>query len=88
VVRELHRLLDKKTLETEILKEALEVAAGPKKRCCARCRSRGTVLRSSAVCTVLDVARSNIAERMAGRPYKRLGRPPQPDDDLLAVIKA
>ncbi len=29
-VRELHRLLGKKTLETEILKEALEVAAGPK----------------------------------------------------------
>ena len=30
-VRELHRLLGKKTLEAEILKEALEVAAGPKK---------------------------------------------------------
>jgi transposase len=30
-VRELHRLLGKKTLEDEILKEALEVAAGPKK---------------------------------------------------------
>ena len=30
-MRELHRLLGKKTLETEILKEALEVAAGPKK---------------------------------------------------------
>lgn len=30
-IRELQRLLGKKTLETEILKEALEVAAGPKK---------------------------------------------------------
>ena len=30
-VRELHRLLGKKTLEAEILKEALEVAVGPKK---------------------------------------------------------
>ena len=30
-IQELHRLLGKKTLETEILKEALEVAAGPKK---------------------------------------------------------
>src|SRR5204863_1623322 len=30
-VRELHRLLGKKTLEAEILKEALEVAARPKK---------------------------------------------------------
>ena len=30
-IRELQRLLGKKTLEAEILKEALEVAAGPKK---------------------------------------------------------
>src|SRR5215210_6507398 len=30
-IRELHRLLGKKTLEAEILKEALEVASGPKK---------------------------------------------------------
>ena len=33
-VRELQRLLGKKTLEAEILKEALEVAAGPKKIPC------------------------------------------------------
>src|SRR5215212_453090 len=30
-VRELHRLLGKKTLEAEVLREALEVAAGPKR---------------------------------------------------------
>jgi putative transposase len=42
----------------------------------------------SAVCTALGVARSNIAERMAGRSHRRLGRPPQPDDDLVAAIKA
>ncbi len=42
----------------------------------------------SAVCTVLDVARSNIAERMAGRSHQRLGRPPQPDAELVAAIKA
>jgi transposase len=30
-IRELQRLLGKKTLETEILKEALEAASGPKK---------------------------------------------------------
>ena len=32
-IRELHRLLGKKTLEAEILKEALQ-HAGPKKACC------------------------------------------------------
>ena len=30
-IRELHRLLGKKTLEAEILKEALDATAGPKK---------------------------------------------------------
>ena len=30
-IRELQRLLGKKTLESEILKEALEVASGPKR---------------------------------------------------------
>lgn len=39
-VRELHRLLGKKTLEAEILKEAIEVAAGPKRGCCACCHRR------------------------------------------------
>ena len=42
----------------------------------------------STVCTTLEVARSNIAERVAGRPQQRLGRPPQPDEDLVAEIKA
>jgi transposase len=37
-VRELHRLLGKKTLEAEVLKEALEHAAGSKKNGCG-CRS-------------------------------------------------
>ena len=44
-VRELQRLLGKKTLEAEILKEALELA-GPKKHCCcARPGQVGTVRR-------------------------------------------
>jgi putative transposase len=42
----------------------------------------------TAVCTTLDVARSNIAERVAQRPAKRLGRPPQPDEELLDQIGA
>ena len=37
-VRELQRLLGKKTLETEILKEALEQSQGQKNICCTRSR--------------------------------------------------
>jgi putative transposase len=42
----------------------------------------------SAVCATLEVARSNIAEQMVGRPPKRRGRPPLPDEDLMEAIKA
>src|SRR6516164_4809583 len=42
-VRELHRLLGKKTLEAEILKEALEHATGSKKQLRLRRRRRRTV---------------------------------------------
>jgi putative transposase len=40
------------------------------------------------VCETTGVARSNVAERAAGRPRKRRGRPPLPEDGLLADIKA
>jgi putative transposase len=42
----------------------------------------------SAVCSTLQVARSNIAEQVAGRPTQRRGRAPRPDEDLVAAIKA
>jgi len=41
-----------------------------------------------AVADVIGVSRSNLIERLQGRPKKRLGRPPLPDDELLADIKA
>jgi len=41
----------------------------------------------SAVCATLEVARSNIAEQVAGRPAKRRGRPPLPDEDLVEAIR-
>ena len=41
-----------------------------------------------AVCATIGVARSNVAARVAGRTPKRRGRPPLPDDDLVADIKA
>ena len=41
-----------------------------------------------AVCETIGVARSNVAERAAGRSPKRRGRPPLPDAELLERIKA
>ena len=40
------------------------------------------------VCDVLGVARSNVAIRTRAPLAKPLGRPPQPETDLLAEIKA
>jgi putative transposase len=42
----------------------------------------------TAVCETIGVARSNVAERAAGRTPKRRGRPPLPDCELLEQIKA
>ncbi|AOG12786.1 transposase family protein (plasmid) [Agrobacterium sp. RAC06] len=42
-VKELQRLLGKKTMEGETLKEALEIASGSKNTCCARSCCRRTV---------------------------------------------
>lgn len=41
-----------------------------------------------AVCDVLRVARSNVAVRVKTGLAKSLGRPPQPDAELVAEIKA
>ena len=40
------------------------------------------------VAEVIGVARSNLAERLRERPRRRRGRPPAPDDGLVATIKA
>src|SRR5215472_8342453 len=37
---------------------------------------------------VIGVSRSNLIERMRERAKKRIGRPPLPDDNLVAEIKA
>jgi putative transposase len=46
----------------------------------------------TTVCETIDVARSNVAERLkrraAGAPAERVGRPPLPDGALLADIRA
>ena len=40
------------------------------------------------VADALGVARSNLAEHAKPRPPKRVGRPPLPEEDLVAEIKA
>jgi len=37
---------------------------------------------------VIGVSRSNLMERMRERPKKRIGRPPLPDNKLVAEVKA
>lgn len=39
------------------------------------------------VCDVIGVARSNVVGQLKGQPGGRIGRPPLPEDDLLAGIK-
>ena len=41
-----------------------------------------------AVADALGVARSNLAEQAKQRPPKRVGRPPLPEEDLVAEIRA
>jgi putative transposase len=40
------------------------------------------------VAEVIGVSRSNLVQRLQDRPQKRIGRPPLPDDELVAQIKA
>jgi putative transposase len=40
------------------------------------------------VAQVIGVARSNLIERLRARPKQRIGRPPAPDGELAAAIKA
>ena len=86
-VRELHRLLGKKTLEAEILKEALEHATGSKKAAAAAVATEGRFAMKT-VAEVIGVSRSNLIERMRERPKKRIGGPPLSHDKLVAEIKA
>jgi len=85
-VRELQRLLGRKTLEAEILKETREHATGSKNGC--GCRRRRRTVPDEALAEVIGVSRSNLIERMRERAKERIGRPPLPDDKLVAEIKA
>ncbi|MGC0055728.1 IS3 family transposase (plasmid) [Brucella pituitosa] len=86
-IRELQRLLGKKTMEVEILKDALDVSSDKKTDIAVAVMAEGWHS-MSVVCETLQVSRSNITERVAGRSEKRRGRPPLPDAELVAEIEA
>src|SRR3984893_17582931 len=78
-VRELERLLGRKTMEAEILKEAARRRAGEKTELAAAImeRSQGRFA-MKAVTDTLAVARSNLIERVSRRaksrrPYRKAG---------------
>lgn len=75
-------------MESEILKEALEISGGPKKTSVALALSSEGDFGMKTVCETLGVARSNIAARAAGSPSRARGRPPLPDRELVDDIKA
>ena len=68
-VRDLERMLGRKTLEVEILKEALDLAR-VKKRLCCRDRKHRRIPRETDR-RDLGVARSNLVERVDGKRPKR-----------------
>jgi transposase len=68
-VRELERLLGRKTMEFEILKEALDLARVKKTLAVAVAASGGYPVKRIA--ETLGVARSNLIEQAAGKRRKR-----------------
>jgi putative transposase len=86
-VRERQRLLGKKTLENEILREALDLAR-PKKTPFARTLARAGRYAVKAIADTLGIARSNLAvQANTAVPARRRGRPAKPEPELLAEIE-
>ncbi|WP_418291960.1 IS3 family transposase [Methylobacterium durans] len=90
-IRELQRLLGKKTLETEILREAMEPGRRPQKVAAAHDLVAGG-RPVSAVASALGLSRPHLASSRqtapARKPIARRGRPPAPDAELLGAIQA
>ncbi|HCL5274368.1 TPA: IS3 family transposase [Salmonella enterica] len=85
-IRELQRLLGKKTMENEILKEAVEYGRGKKMDCACALVARGR--RLTAVSQSLGVSRAQLSVRIHRCPEWRDGRTRRPthDDELLERI--
>ena len=84
-VRDLERLLGKKTMEVEILKEALELARSKNDRAVQLCARRRFPMK--AVTDTLCVARSNIIERVKDGRARRGPQVRKGDLELAAKIR-
>ncbi|PSS58794.1 hypothetical protein C6382_05280 [Pseudomonas sp. BBP2017] len=84
--RELQRMLGKKTMEAEILKEAVEIARSPKMDCALTLVAGGRPVKLVSEC--LGVARSQLTVRIkqSVSPKARRNRPVN-DADLVAEIQ-
>ncbi|HVH80156.1 MAG TPA: IS3 family transposase [Stellaceae bacterium] len=85
-VRELERLLGRKTMEVEILKEALELAPG-KKTDLAVALTASRRYPVKRVTQILGVARSNVLERREGARPRRGPQERPGDVELAAAIR-
>ncbi|MGP5285076.1 IS3 family transposase, partial [Pseudomonas helleri] len=85
-IRELQRMLGKKTMEAEILKEAVEIARSPKMDCALTLVAGGRPVKLVSEC--LGVARSQLTVRIkqSVSPKTRRSRPVN-DVELVAEIQ-
>ncbi|MDR5777036.1 MULTISPECIES: IS3 family transposase [unclassified Caballeronia] len=82
-IKELQRLLGKKTMENEILREAVEVMKSPKMDCALTLITGGRPVKQ--VCDVLGVARSNVSVKLARTADWQDGRRARKTDDAGIV---
>ncbi|MBU9313230.1 IS3-like element ISBcen6 family transposase [Burkholderia multivorans] len=82
-IRELQRMLGKKTMENEILREAVEYGRGKKMDSALALAAGGRPVK--LVCEVLGVSRSNVSARLSRPATWRDGRQSRQSDDAAAV---
>ncbi|MCJ8150721.1 IS3 family transposase [Shinella sedimenti] len=85
-VRELERMLGRKTMEVEILREALSKADPKKTDIAADLVAEGRFA-MKAVADTLGVSRSNLIERLKGRSKPRGSNHKAEDAELLPIIR-
>ncbi|USS44009.1 IS3-like element ISBugl1 family transposase [Burkholderia glumae] len=82
-IRELQRMLGKKTMENEILREAVEYGRGKKMDSALAIVAGGQPVK--LVCEVLGVSRSNVSARRSREATWRDGRQPRSTHDAPVV---